>query len=448
MEAITDKDRQRIAWVKSFESGKKWFLKLQKQHGEKLGTQKVYSLALEQFCEYINMTPDEIIGAYTKALDQSVQRAVEEWNDKLDLFVPWLEDTKKVKRSVAANRFAAIKSFFANNTSIGLTTKTPESYSEQKKPVTIEDLRERILPYADIFETLEILFLKDSGISQDDALKLNVGNVEDLGNGFGYVPAFRGKEGVDYETFIGPNAMEAMKRVIDHRKRLGIEITPDSPLFVKKTKPQERQSGYCIRANLTRLSRQSGVQISTHRLRKSFETYLALAKVHPIILKYWMGHKVAKGKRDIEAKYIIPPKTDQLKAYMEAYRAIDVSTKPAETDAAKLVRMELLKEKARSMGFSEEELDAISVVVLGAGRRGVSRDQVREVLRGTRRRTIDEQIKYLEKLIAERQKRTEHNGGDCGEEFEQIKEEELLSHLKAGWSIVHRLQSGEVILKR
>jgi hypothetical protein len=40
------------------------------------------------------------------------------------------------------------------------------------------------------------------------------------------------------------------------------------------------------------------------------------------------------------------------------------------------------------------------------------------------------------------------NGGDCGEEFEQIQESQLLSYLKAGWQIVHRLESGEVIVKR
>jgi hypothetical protein len=40
------------------------------------------------------------------------------------------------------------------------------------------------------------------------------------------------------------------------------------------------------------------------------------------------------------------------------------------------------------------------------------------------------------------------NGGECDEQFEQIAESQLLSYLKAGWTLVHRLASGEVIVKR
>jgi hypothetical protein len=42
----------------------------------------------------------------------------------------------------------------------------------------------------------------------------------------------------------------------------------------------------------------------------------------------------------------------------------------------------------------------------------------------------------------------EHNGGDCGEDFEEINESQLLQYLKTGWQIVHRLANGEVIVKR
>ena len=39
-------------------------------------------------------------------------------------------------------------------------------------------------------------------------------------------------------------------------------------------------------------------------------------------------------------------------------------------------------------------------------------------------------------------------GGDCGETFEQITEAQLLSYLKGGWQLVHRLASGEVIVRK
>ena len=419
-------DRERIAWVKSFKAGAKWFLKLRAKHGEKIGTQKVYALALEQFCEYVGMDPDEIIGAYKKALNENVNQAVEEWNDHLDLFVPWLIDKYGIKRSMAATRFGAIKSFFKYNVAIKLTATTPEYYSESLKPVTIDDLRDKILPSSDVLRTFEILFLKDSGISQDDALRLNVGDIEDLGNGFGHTRMFRAKEGVDYETFIGPNAMDAMRKALDYRRRLGHEITSESPLFVKLKKADERQTSGLIQSSLVRLGRKASTKLSTHRLRKTFETYLALAKIHPIILKYWMGHKVKRGKADIEARYIIPPKPEQLKAYMEGYKFIDISPRPDETQiliAEIRTRMEALPPDQRKRFLTEATMAYRS-------RAHVIRE--------------DPKIKALLK-----EKSTQADGAnlDCVQ-YEEIDEANLLEYLREGWQITHNLQNGKVIIRK
>jgi len=47
--------------------------------------------------------------------------------------------------------------------------------------------------------------------------------------------------------------------------------------------------------------------------------------MHPIWLKYWMGHKVRGKRADIEGRYIIPPTEEQRKAYMAAYHRIDLT---------------------------------------------------------------------------------------------------------------------------
>jgi len=439
MVTLTPADYKRIAWVKSFKAGEKWLLKLEKQYGEKLETFKNYALALEAFCEYVGMNPDEIIEAYKAALDKNVREAVDEWNEKLDLFVPWLikrgkkiirkgkEEIKPIKRSTASTKFCAIKSFFDYNVSIALTAKTPEFHSEAKKPVTLDDLREKVLPHADVYQTFEILFLKDSGVSQDEALRFNVRDVQDMGNGFGYLKVFREKEGVDYETWIGSNAMQAMKRTLDYRRQLGLEVTKDSPLFVKKNKPNERQEWRLISSSLSRLGEKAGVELSTHRLRKTFETFLAIAKVHPIILKYWMGHKVKKGKSDVEMRYIIPPTPEQMKLYMEAYKYLDMAPRPDETKVEMLAKKEALRILAKNAGYSDAEISHI-----------------------IRQQKDVPEVEVLERLASKPKKvKTETNGGgDCGETFEQIRESQLLTYLKAGWQIVHRLESGEVIVRR
>jgi hypothetical protein len=66
------------------------------------------------------------------------------------------------------------------------------------------------------------------------------------------------------------------------------------------------------------------VTLSTHRLRKYFAIYMAMETRHPVILKYWMGHKGAKG--DVEARYVVPPLPEQLEWYKEVYPAIRLTS--------------------------------------------------------------------------------------------------------------------------
>jgi len=415
------RDRKRIVWVKSFKSGNKWFLKLAKQHGDKEGTQKNYAVGLERFCEYIGKNPDEIIYEYIAAIKEDVNQGVTDWNDNLDLFVPWVIQKYGLSRSRAKDHFAGIKSFFDNNAAIKLTARTPEAYSREKLPTSIDDIRDKILPHADIQETFIILFLKDSGISQAEALRLNVGDVKDLGNGFAYMRVFRKKEGVDYETFIGPNAMKAMEQYLEYRKRKGETITDESPLMTKKKKLGERLTRSLISWQLTELGKKAGVELSTHRLRKTFETFLAIGKVHPIILKYWMGHKV-KGGRDIESRYIILPKEEQQKLYMEAYEHIDISGQ----SLAELKRRQEISESIMDKLMSGESLT-------DSDRQNMKRYGIRLRERAGRSRPTENADCP--------------NGKNCPA-FKGVNESDLLSHLKDGWRITHNLQNGKVIIQK
>jgi hypothetical protein len=252
-----------------------------------------------------------------------------------------------------------------------------------------------------------------------------VGDIEDLSSGFGYLRVFRRKENVNYETFIGPNAMQAMATYIDFRKRMGENVTDESPLFTKKNKLGERLTRSLISYMFQSLTQKSGVAISTHRLRKTFETFLAVGKVHPLILSYWTGHKV-KGGRDIEGKYIIPPKTEQIKLYRSAYHHIDISAKLDETAmflAEMRTRMTALPSHQRQRFLKE-------ITLAYPAKAQVIRD--------------DPQIRQLltEPNIT--------NGGMAFSDlrFEEINESKLLTYLRAGWQVAYNLKNGRVIVEK
>jgi hypothetical protein len=82
-------------------------------------------------------------------------------------------------------------------------------------------------------------------------------------------------------------------------------------------------------------------------------TRLAMAKVHPLLIKYWSGHKVAS---DIESHYIIPAENEQLQQYIQAYpTALDVNANHVRNEMRTQIVIELL----RKLGFDEETINKV-----------------------------------------------------------------------------------------
>ena len=138
------------------------------------------------------------------------------------------------------------------------------------------------------------------------------------------------------------------------------------------------------------------------------------------------------GKKISEGAYVSP---DSLRNDYARTMSETCFTNTPEGDVAKIARLEALKQIAKAMGFSDEELSAISVK-----RKGL-------------KRTADDIIRDLERQIKRKRQRTEPNG-DCEngvncERFEQIPEANLLEYLRQGWQIVKETNNGkEVIVKK
>jgi hypothetical protein len=151
---------------------------------------------------------------------------------------------------------------------------------------------------------------------------------------------------------------------------------------------------------------------------------LALEISHPIVLRYWMGHKLKMT--DIESRYVIPSEPIQRELYAKAYHLLDLNPKPEHDE---LLKAEI---KTRMEGLNAEErkrfIAEISSLYGRRVKRWMSEKDIRELIE---------------------QPDTNPDGaglGDC--DFEQINESQLLSYLKAGWQIIKELQNGEVIVKR
>jgi integrase len=389
-----------------------------RKRGNTPSTTYVYARASLLLKEFLGKELDAIVEEYQSDVKNNMYEAFEKWEGIFDDFADWLK--KRYKATSPATLHAGALALINANVprSLQLKAKSPEVYAETIPPIPIEDLKE-IDNRCGERERTFLRILKDSGMSRSDAVRLDYGQIRqqlERGESFIRIEVVREKEHVKYETFIGPNAVEMLRLYVQTRERSGEKITDDTPIFADAK--GKRLSSDALAQMFLRITERTGKTVSSHRLRKFFETYMAIGVRHPIILKYWMGHKVSKG-RDIEARYIILPTPEQLKLYKESYRNIDL-TGVSFVDLQK--RQEIVEElTAKLMSgtpFTEED------------KRNIKSYNIR---------------------MFERRKSTKSDcpdGEHCDEDFKQIGEAELLRHLNDGWQIVHRLGNGDMIIKR
>jgi len=317
---LTRKEKETIEKVEKTNAGKRLLERKAKAVSTKLG----YAKASLMLSEFLNKSIDDIVNEYVSDVKANMYEAADKWEEIFRDFTTWLE--KKYKSGSVAFYHAGAKALINANVprSMRLQAETPEHDSRTIAGVPMDDLKQ-IYAASNDRERAFIGILKDSGMSADDALRLNYGDVKGFEqNDFVHINMYRGKEHVEYETFIGPNAVEALRAYTLIRRQRGETIIDETPIFASEHAPYKRLDGDALSILFQRILKKTGKVVSTHRLRKFFETYMALTVRHPIVLKYWMGHEIKKGG-DIEARYIIPPTPEQLDLYKQAYKNIDLT---------------------------------------------------------------------------------------------------------------------------
>jgi len=153
-----------------------------------------------------------------------------------------------------------------------------------------------------------VLCQAQSGLSVSDILRVSFGDV-----------AKQVEEGADiihlrmqrakrpelgwFDTFFGRMATETLKEYLSTR----------SP------KPTDRIF-QCTSRNvnyfLSRISVDAGLdwKVSSHGLRRFFNTNLKLAGVNESLVEHWMGHSLGR----VRSAYLVPPVEEQVKLYRKA----------------------------------------------------------------------------------------------------------------------------------
>ena len=379
-----------------------------KATGEWLKVQKrctapTYKYLWKYFLEFTELNGNKIL---------EMRKADKEfsWERKVLAFKDWIVNQKKLSENSANTAASVARGFFAFYR-VPLQFRRSESakLKESKREhedylFNREDLK-KMYDVGDLEERYVLTAGKSFGLRAGDFLRLTRGDLEPYLNR--ETPISIGeyttqKEKTKAYPFIDSDALPIIRLMIEKMNR---EKRTDRILTFKDNIQLTRV--------LKRLVEKAGINVGNKTVRFHNLRKFLIDRISSVMSESkW---KQVVGKKISEGAYVSPEslRQDYARATPETcFTALDLDyvrkrQEASETITSKLIANEPLNDEDHA------------------------------------------NIKRFRLKLAERATRhTEHNGGDCGETFEQINEAELLSYLKDGWQVVHKLTSGEVIVRR
>jgi len=184
-----------------------------------------------------------------------------------------------------------------------------------------------------------ILVLFQSGMDVSTLCSLTYGQVAD-GLAKGEHPLklelHRGKSGVDYYTFLGKDAIDALKAYLNDLRAKGIQLQPNDPLFIKlsqKTRKVEGITPNLVQNMLKAVAIKAGFidkqlngrafnPCGPHALRESFSTIMINKGVPDTVVDFWLGHSIG----EMANAYKGPQFEEVKRLYVEREPFISIST--------------------------------------------------------------------------------------------------------------------------
>ena len=332
----------------SFEEVRKWLAQV------KDSSRQIYLSALRAYIEFTGLNPKELIDeAEEDRRKPRRERGLLEY--RVAQFYEWLlteytmktrgkmrkpKGKKGVSKMQATTYVAAIRSFYRRN-GFPLMNKTPKAAPKKenrKRELTAKDVKLLVDHAPTLRDRAIILCMFQGGFDVSTICSLNYGDVKrglETGECPLMINVVREKEEIEYFTFIGSDAVEALKAYLNERRSKGEKLKLSSPLFVKEGRKKRRVERItpnliqnmlretALRAGLVtkeELERADLNPCRPHALRSAFSTILRLNGFDPLLVDFMLGHAVP-----YHAAYLIPPPEKVRAMYAEVEPQLSIS---------------------------------------------------------------------------------------------------------------------------
>lgn len=353
--------------LQEFPEIKKW---VREKRG---GTVNNYLTAMKLFMNFTELNPEQMIDEAEEDMKKSRRDRGLPESRLLDFHEYLLtkhskmrgkkNDSMGISKNLAKMYFSAIRGFYKAN-GFFLNVKTPRA-TNKKENFKLELRPKDVKKLVDLAPSLRdkaiILCMFQSGMDVSTICSLNysdVGRQLQEGKEPLMIHVIREKEGIEFHTFLGKDAIDALKLYIQERERKYKErLQYDTPLFVKEGAKKlsfERITTNLIQNMFRDLVLNAGIvtkeelEVSDinparpHALRSAFSTILKLEGVNELFVEYMLGHAIPYN-----GAYFRPHPEELCKVYGEHERALSISeVSMPMVEVEKSLRLEIDKQQA------------------------------------------------------------------------------------------------------
>ena len=361
-------------------------------------TQKQYSRQLNEFLDFMNMTPDELFNAQLKAYQSNNPRDMMRIPRKLRKFQEKRMEEEGISGYYATGYYDAIKKFFKSNALPFEGNRLTADSGNGWPYISHEEIRTIVEVTGNAMLRTAIVFGKDAALRVGDMVKLPVSIIQ---------PILDDPE-LEWFTFewkqektkryaypvVGPEGIKYIRTWMDWRRRKGINCAPDAALFCKvRGEPGGYMATSTLSTTFSRARNKAGLGDRDdppvfHSLRKFHKTNLEAAMIHTSWVNVFQGRK-GVGSGQI---YTVPPDEERIEMFQRGYDRLRLygGSKNLEKE------LEMAKKERRAMAstlFKALMSDNPRQVLLAEG---LDPDELMEMLRTDREGFVDELMRRLQ----------------------------------------------------
>ncbi|MGB2727220.1 MAG: tyrosine-type recombinase/integrase [Halobacteriota archaeon] len=346
--------------------------------GRSENTRRNYLSGLKKYCEFRNLEPDELIDEIEENVKKS-PRERERAEREVKKFYDWLREDKKLSSGTIHVCITAVRAFYRDNGFPLRPLRLPTTRVKKeniRRVLKAEDVKKMVNCCKNSRDRAVVLMLFQGGFDTQTLLSLDYGDVkgglkneeEPL-----VIHVVRQKEGVDYKTCIGHDAIEALGLYL-HEREMGTryipaeKLKPGAPLFISERvfdmKKRKRLTNIGVVIVFKELARRAGVVdvedlkrsdiniVGAHALRKSFSTICRNSGVPPDLVEFMIGHRLK-----FNGAYYEPSDEKLKEEYRKAEPFLSISgTSVKIGDGYAVSEVERLKEVAGMFGIKLDYL--------------------------------------------------------------------------------------------